>query len=212
MHVIEMTEEPALPGDRDTVGGHPILAPGQAWPACTCGVRMALLFQIDVPDDVPVFGGEHLLVFQCPVHNEAVFGPVRLPDRYWEIPTGGYDMAHWRFLRNRDGVVADAADEFLQPRRLVLREAGPEDEWDFRVGGEPAWIQYEENYTCACGTELSFLLQVPENYGFPKRAEAPEQDATFDSNAYGLLLGNMIYILACPDRCDPAAAWPANQN
>jgi hypothetical protein len=94
----------------------------------------------------------------------------------------------------------------------VLREAGPEDEWDFRVGGEPAWIQYEENYTCACGTELSFLLQVPENYGFPKRAEAPEQDATFDSNAYGLLLGNMIYILACPDRCDPAAAWPANQN
>ncbi|GIE30415.1 hypothetical protein Ait01nite_034600 [Actinoplanes italicus] len=212
MHVIEMTDEPAEPGDRNTAGGRPILAPGQSWPVCTCGERMAFFFQIDVPDDVPDFGGEHLLVFQCPVHNEAAFGPARLPDRYWETPSGGYDMAHWRFLRHRGGDVADVEDEVMQPRRLVLRAAGPDDEWDFRVGGEPAWIQGEEKYTCACGAELAFLVQIPENYGFPKLPEAPRQPDTFDSNAYGLLLGNMVYILACPDRCDPAAAWPANQN
>ncbi|MEU4623592.1 hypothetical protein AB0G04_26945 [Actinoplanes sp. NPDC023801] len=212
MHVIEMTSEPARPGDRDTVGGHPIMEPGQPWPACTCGARMAFFFQIDVPDDVAIFGGEHLLVFQCPVHNEPNFGPAHLPDRYWETPSGENDMVHWRILLHRGGEASDAADEFLQPRRLVLRDAGPDDEWDFRVGGEPAWIQGPEECICACGAVLRFLAQIPENFGFPKQAQAPEQDACFDFDAYGLLLGNMIYILACPDRCHPAAAWPANQH
>ena len=207
-----MTPEPAVAGDRNTAGGWPILAPGLSWPDCTCGARMAFFFQIDVPDDIPVFGGEHLLMFQCPVHNEAAFGPVQLPDRYWETPQGGYDMAHWRILRHRGGVVAESADEYLRPLRLELTAVGPDHEWAFRVGGEPAWAQSEESYLCACGADLKFLVQIPENYGFPKRPEVPEQDATFSSDDYGLLLGNMIYILACPNSCDPAAAWPVNQN
>ncbi|MFD1367709.1 hypothetical protein [Actinoplanes sichuanensis] len=206
MRVIEMSSEPAVAGDRNTVGGRPILQSEEDWPDCTCGRRMALFFQIDIP------GGEHLLVFQCPVHNEAAFGPRQLPERYWQTPVGGNEHAFWRILLHRGDVVAATPDETLQPLRLTLRDAGPDDEWEFRVGGEPAWIQGAEHHTCACGAELEFLAQIPENFGFPKRAEAPRQIDTFDSSAYGLFLGNMVYLLVCPRRCDPAAAWPVNQN
>jgi hypothetical protein len=212
MRVIEMTSEPAVAGDRNTVGGWPVLESEQSWPDCTCGRRMALFFQIDVPDEVPGFGGEHLLVFQCPVHNDAAFGPRQLPERYWETPLGGNETAFWRIVRHRGDVVAASPDDTVQPLRLVLRDTGPDDEWEFRVGGEPAWIQGAENHTCACGADLEFLAQIPENFGFPKRPEAPRQIDTFDSDVYGLCLGNMVYLLACPRRCDPAAAWPVNQN
>lgn len=213
MFAIEMSGEPAVAGDRDTVGGRPVLPPDQPWPDCTCGERMVFFFQIDVPAEIPGFGGEHLSVFQCPVHNDAAFGPSRLPERYWETPVGGNTTAFWRILRHRgEDVAAAAADAFLEPRRLVLRDAGPDDEWEFRVGGEPAWAQGEESFTCACGAGMVFLVQIPENFGFPKLPGAPRQPDTFDSNAYGLFLGNMVYLLACPDRCDTAAAWPVNQN
>ncbi|MFC6021397.1 hypothetical protein ACFP2T_35160 [Plantactinospora solaniradicis] len=208
-----MTSEPAIAGDRNTVGGWPILEPGQSWPGCACGERMVLFFQIDVPDDIAGFGGEHLLVFQCPVHNEACFGRAQLPERYWETPPPyGNEMVHWRILRHRGGIVAESADEFLQPPRLVLRDAGPDDKWAFRVGGKPTWIQDAMYHTCACGVDLEFLVQIPENFGFPKRPEVPEQDGAFSTDEYGLLLGNEIYLFACPNRCDPAAAWPVNQN
>jgi hypothetical protein len=212
MWVIELSGEAAVAGDRNTVGGWPVLGPGVEWPDCTCGVRMALFFQIDVPEDIPHFGGEHLLFFQCPVHNDPSDGPRQLPERFWETPLGCNDTAFWRILRHRGDLVAAEPDPLMEPRRLVLRAAGPDDEWDFRIGGAPAWVQGPEPHTCACGTEMEFLLQVPENYGFRTRPGTPEQDGAFSSTDYGLLLGNIVYVLACPKRCDPAAAWPPVQN
>jgi hypothetical protein len=208
MHLIEITSVPAVAGDRNTVGGWPILEPRQPWPVCGCGTRMVHFFQIDMP--VP--GGEHLLAFQCPEHNEACFGPGQrqLPHRFWDTPPPPNELAHWRFLRQRSGVPADSPDPYLQPRRLVLRQAS--DRWGFRVGGAPAWIQGPERYRCACGSALVFLAQLPENFGFPKRAEAAEQPDSFSGDEYCMFLGNAVYLLGCPARCDPAAVWPVNQN
>lgn len=121
-------------------------------------------------------------------------------------------MAHWRMLRHRGGAVAESADPFSQPRRLVLRDAGPDDKWAFRVGGEPAWMQGPEHLTCACGADLRFLAQIPEDFGFAKLPDAPAQPASWSDNEYGLFLGNGVYLLACPNRCNPAAVWPVNQN
>ena len=48
---------------------------------------------------------------------------------------------------------------------------------------------------------------MPENFGFdmwPMRDREDEQAQLF--------LGNEIYILACPARCHPEAAWPVAQN
>lgn len=212
MWVIETTSDVAVAGDRNTVGGWPVLAAEADWPVCTCGQRMIFFFQIDVPGDVPVFGGEHLLMFQCPVHNDASDGPRQLPERFWETPLGCNDTAFWRILRHRGGEPATAPDPFLEPRRLMLRAAGPDDEWNFRIGGEPAWAQGPESHTCACGTEMEFLLQIPECLGFTVRPGVAEQDGAFSETEYGLLLGNIVYVLACPQRCDPAAAWPPVQN
>jgi len=180
MYLIEVTSTSAVAGDRNTMGGWPILDQLQPWPACRCGTRMVLFFQLDVPPDIPIFGGEHLLAFQCPRHNEACFGPRerQLPPRYWDQPPSPNAMPFWRILRQRAGVVAATADPYLQPRRLTLKRAEEASDehgngvWAFKVGGLPAWSQGPEYYRCACGSELAFLGQVPENFGFPKRPEA----------------------------------------
>ncbi|MEV6794926.1 hypothetical protein AB0M87_23710 [Streptomyces sp. NPDC051320] len=38
----------------------------------------------------------------------------------------------------------------------------------------------------------------------------PEQPYGVDT--YNMFLGNEVYLLACPDHCDPAAVWPVNQK
>ncbi|MFC6022032.1 hypothetical protein ACFP2T_38445 [Plantactinospora solaniradicis] len=220
MFLIEITSTSAVAGDRNTIGGWPILDPGQPWPVCRCGTRMALFFQLDLPPDVPTFGGDHLLAFQCPRHNEACFPPreKQLPPLYWNQPPPPNEMSFWRILRQGAGVTAATADPYLQPLRLMLEraeEAGDRNgngTFAFKVGGLPAWLQGPEHYRCACGSELAFLGQVPENLGFPKQPEAAEQIDSFSANEYCMFLGNEIYLLACPARCDPAAVWPVNQN
>ncbi|MEV6908378.1 hypothetical protein [Amycolatopsis sp. NPDC051071] len=230
-------------GARDTVGGWPILPVGESWPVCFCGERMVLFFQLDIPVDVVVFGGEHLLVFQCPVHNDAVSvddGSEVLPERFWDCPPRRYhdEGAFWRIMLHRDDTVpADDVDPYLQPRPLELRSATeritvwslgdallderPVDDVfaargdgvnEFKVGGVPCWAQARESYICPCGTELVFVCQLPEDTGFDKHLDQPEQNFTFHGDQYGLFLGNMVYIFACPARCHPAAAWPVTQN
>jgi hypothetical protein len=84
VHLIDIGSEPAGADARNTVGGWPVLDAGLPRPACDCGERMVLLFQVDVPTDVPVLGDDHLLVFQCPKHNDANCPPSddQLPARF----------------------------------------------------------------------------------------------------------------------------------
>jgi hypothetical protein len=222
VYVIELTDEPAgQPATRDTIGGRPILAAGQDWPRCYCDRRMILFFQVDVPDDVPTFGGDHLLVFQCPEDNDAAIPPTgpRLPDRYWDRPSPPNGKPFWRILvNNRPGRAHPDADPFLRPRRLILRRTTEvltrygKGQRDFKLGGVPSWAQDPEHYVCACGADLAFLCQVPEDYGFETLPGQEEQPGWYRRENYALFLGNEVYILACPAHCHPAAAWPVNQN
>ncbi|MEV5340162.1 hypothetical protein AB0K93_17010 [Streptomyces sp. NPDC052676] len=209
----EDLEQPA----RDSVGGWPYLEEGQGWPECFCGARMAFFFQVDVARDVEIFGGDHLLVFHCGAHNEATDPPVadgRLVPRYWEAPQPPYPGTFWRVLMQGPGARAVAEAEpavCARPLRLVAFEDSPE-RADFKVGGEPSWAQFPESYRCACGAELAFVCQVPEGMEFAVRPGLPEQPYGIGADTYNLFLGNEVYLLACPDRCDPAAVWPVNQN
>ena len=65
-HAIEVGTEALARPTRNSVGGWPFLDAGQKWPECFCGERMTLFFQLDIPQDLESFGGDHLLVFHCP--------------------------------------------------------------------------------------------------------------------------------------------------
>ncbi|UGT42648.1 DUF1963 domain-containing protein [Nocardia yamanashiensis] len=199
---------------RSSIGGWPYLDPGQPWPECRCGKQMALYFQIQLPDYIPHFGGDQLLMFLCPDENDAGFYPEagQLPERYWDDAPGA-GRPFWRILLQRNAVHADTPDPHFEPSRLywkIRRDIAPgEPAAGFIVGGTPQWVQDPEHYRCACGTDLVFLCQVPEDYQFRDYAIRGKH---FRSVEDGLFLGNQVYILACPARCDPAAAWPVCQN
>ncbi|MGW7537125.1 hypothetical protein [Amycolatopsis sp. NPDC054798] len=237
MYVVEDPRHAASPGARNTFGGRPILPEGEDWPECYCGERMVFFFQLDVPPDIARFGGDHLLVFQCPVHNDAACpqgDSPQLPERYWEDPQIlEHPGAFWRIMLHRDPAAPAAAEErHLLSSELVLRaECEEETVWqavppvprgmftelrvgrrEFKVGGLPRWLQRAENRRCACGAEVGFLCEVPEHIGFARRPGQPEQPDTYDPDRYLLFLGNEVYLFACPEHCHPAAVWPVLQR
>lgn len=207
-HSIEVGIEPLDRPARNSMGGWPFLDHGQAWPECFCGERMALFFQLEVPQDLEHFGGDHLLVFHCRTHNDASdpqLSAGRLVPRYWDAPQPAYPRPFWRVLLQRAAQPLPEAEPSLRALPLTLKPFmdTPDSQGlgsqTFKVGGTPSWAQDPEHYTCACGTELAYVCQVPENTEFGDDTDA-------------LFLGNEIYLLACPSHCDPAAVWPVNQN
>ncbi|WP_409181152.1 hypothetical protein F9C11_32380 [Amycolatopsis sp. VS8301801F10] len=231
-YLVEDSHVPASPGSRNTFGGRPILPEGEDWPECYCGAWMVLFFQLDVPPDIPRFGGDHLLVFQCPVHNDAAClreKSEQFPRRYWEKPRiWGHPGAFWRIMLHRDPTVPAEEEPHLPGSELVLRpecetetrwRAGPSGETgvsvgrsEFKVGGLPHWQQDPESHRCGCGAEMLFLCGLPEDVGFESRPGQPEQPDSSYSDAYVLFLGNALYLLACPEHCHPAAVWPVLQR
>lgn len=221
-HAVEVGTDPLDRPTRNSVGGRPFLDDAQDWPECFCGTRMALFFQLDIPLDLEPFGGDHLLVFHCGAHNDAadpVFADGRLVPRYWDAPQPPYPRPFWRILLQRRAVLPAAeAEPSVCPLPLTLRpfvdtpDAGGLGAQTFKVGGTPSWAQDPEYYTCACGADLVYLCQVPEGMEFAVRPGRPEQPYSVGADTYGLFLGNEVYLLACPDHCDPAAVWPVNQN
>ncbi|MER7027253.1 MULTISPECIES: hypothetical protein [Streptomyces] len=204
------------------MGGWPFLDPGQEWPACFCGERMALFFQFDIPGDVGPFGGDHLLVFHCRAHNDASeprLAGGRLVPAYWDAPQPPYPAPFWRVLIQRGAALPHPeAEPSVRALPLALRpfaDTGDEEGGGaqiFKVGGNPSWAQEPEEYTCACGAELVYVCQVPEGMDFAVHPGLPEQPYSVRPDTSWLFLGNEVYLLACPEHCDPAAVWPVNQN
>jgi hypothetical protein len=50
---------------------------------------------------------------------------------------------------------------------------------EFKVGGQPSWAQTPEVHRCCCRAEMRLLCQVPENWPFPKRPDAPAQPDSY---------------------------------
>ncbi len=222
-YAIEIGTEPLDRPARNSVGGRPFLDAGQEWPECFCGERMALFFQFDVPRDLEAFGGDHLLVFHCRAHNDASEFPESadggLIPRYWDAPQPPYPRPFWRVLlqRHAERPVAET-EPSVRALPLTLRpfadtpDARGRGAQTFKVGGTPSWAQDPEHYTCACGTDLVYVCQVPEGMQFSVNPGQPEQPYSISADTYWLFLGNEVYLLACPAHCNPAAVWPANQH
>ncbi|WP_208818237.1 hypothetical protein [Streptomyces marokkonensis] len=180
---------------------------------------MALFFQLDLLDDIEFFGGEHLSVFHCAHHHDAsdpITADGRLVPRFWEAPQPPFPGSFWRVLLQRDPGIPEADPEpAVRALPLTLRpfvDAHAPFDVHFKVGGTAAWAQEPEYYRCACGAEMAFVCQVPGHLEFGVRPGAPVQPYSIRDDAYLLFLGNEVYLLACPKRCDPAAVFPANQH
>ncbi len=222
-HTIEVAPRPPERPVRNSVGGRPFLDEGQEWPECFCGERLTLFFQLALPPDLGPFGGDHLLLFHCRVHEDATIPEPtddgRLVPRYWDAPSEGYPAPFWRVLLQRRAVrPSKEAEPLLLTRELVLRpfsdvpDTRGKGAQTFKVGGTPSWAQNPEHYQCACGADLVYVCQVPEDMRFAARSGAPERPEGVADDFHTLFLGNEVYLLACPEHCDPAAVWPVNQN
>ncbi|MGW2776383.1 hypothetical protein ACWC4C_28330 [Streptomyces olivaceoviridis] len=217
-YTVEVGTEPLVRPARNSVGGWPFLDQAQDWPECFCGERMALFFQFDIPWDLEPFGGDHLLVFHCRAHNDASdpqLADGRLVPKYWDAPQPPYPAPFWRVLiQNRGALPAPEAEPSLCALPLALRPFvdTPVGAQTFKVGGTPSWAQDPEYYRCACGADLVYVCQVPEGMDFAVYPGQPEQPYSVRADTYWLFLGNEVYLLACPARCDPAAIWPVNQH
>lgn len=220
---LEAAEDPG----RSSVGGRPILPQGTPWPECrTHKVPMVFVLQLDGIAGSPLAAGEHFLAFQCPRWNDIPeFAPVKtgeaLPDAYWDLGEG-----HSALLVSPAGSAEQVQDPEpnLIPSRLVL-EAQPEETKEvgktqkftigkrgFKLGGVPSWAQAPQTYRCRCGSEMDLLLQVPNDFPFPKNPATPEQPNAYSKTKFYLFLGNEVYIFVCKKRCDPRAVWAIVQN
>ncbi len=207
---------------RDSVGGV-LLLDAEEPPVCAiCGGRLALFLQSDVREGfgLAVTAGSHLVVMMCPFHNDIpeLLPAGRLPDRYWTEGAGHCLLrlvpptAPLRQLPE-DPFVKAGALRFEPTEESVRAVAGvARGSQGFKVGGVPSWTQDPESFTCCCGAEMLFLCQVPQDFPFPKREDAPEQPDAFSKVDYCLFLGNETYLFACARQCDPGAVWAIVQN
>jgi hypothetical protein len=206
---------------RDSIGGAGVLPADMPWPACECGEPMALFFQLDVAAafGLPFRAGSHLAVFMCPAHNDAPeqFDTHVLPARHWERRRridGSLRFYEVILFKPGRRERTHPREPHLVPRRLRFEQAieAVDGLQGFKVGGHPFWCQAPAYHACPCGAEMRLLCQVPEDHPFRKAAGAAPQPDAFSATAYGLFLGNAVYLLACEAQCSPFAVHPVVQN
>jgi len=200
---------------QDAVGGAYLAPEGQGLPCCTqCDQQMIpfLQFTLPVTAELPFAEGSRLSVLMCPEHNEIPsfesFDARPLPPAYWEQGEG-----HWyASLEKPQAMHRVTGTSILQPAELVLADAPADEDYRIAVGGAPDWVQDDETFTCACGSEMAFVCQVSDGFEFPKLPDAAEQPDSSSAKSYVLFLGNEVYVFACSQQCDPRAVWITVQN
>jgi len=208
-----------------TIGGSPELPVGSEWPRCRlCDAELVAFIDLRLPAirNAPFQDGSRLQVFACREHDDiagtiysdystfsALSRNSALPANYWDISDGHYLLR----LLPASLHTQTAKAEVRLARKCLLAESIPTDDADeFKLFGEPYWLQDPETHVCACGAPMRLLLQLPEGYGFDMAPGAPAQPNSFSQEQYCLFLGNQLYLLACVKQCNPLALWPVIQN
>jgi hypothetical protein len=193
-----------------------------------------LFFQFDIDErfQLPFKTGSHLSMFMCIKHDEPTNPPLwpshtgKLPDNYWDCGEEG-EVGHYQLIMNLPNSTEQVLD--IEERVILssikfeeeeeqITVCGPEGKtWEigkqeFKVGGIPSWAQNPEQYQCSCGAEMKFICQIPQDFDFPKKPDAPNQKSTWSDKKYNLFLGNEVYIFGCSEQCNPNAVWPITQS
>jgi hypothetical protein len=198
---------------RASISGNAIIPEDMNIPKCRlCGKELMLFLQFDVEEKFSLIfaSGSHFVLFMCPNCNEIPtferYEDGLLPEDFWDKTEGHFFASLHRPGKNE---IVIKQLPYLQHFRLdfVPIDSQPYPCDTIRIGGLPYWLQFPEQYTCPCGAPMKFLCQIPENFGFPKCLEAPEQPDSFSEDEYCLFLGNEIYVFACAKQCNDRAVW-----
>lgn len=203
---------------RSSIGGSAFLSEGMDIPNCrNCGTGLFLFLQFDIGDewDVAIEAGSHLVLFTCPRCNEIPsfnqYPTGQLPQEFWNATKGHFFAA---LFPAGTATKQIAQQPLLITKELVFETDATQSDLTqyIRVGGEPYWLQDPEKFTCACGANMAFIGQIPEDLGFQKQDDAPEQPDSFSADEYCLFLGNEVYIFACSRECNPRSVWMTVQG
>lgn len=202
---------------RNSIAAKAWLPEGMTIPACKCcEAQMQLFVQFDIEQGfrLPLSGGSHFVLFMCPRCNEIPsfenFSNSKLPSDYWAKTEGNHYAA--LYCPKKAQTIVDG-DNLLHSYELSLvNETDGLRPPYIRIGGQPQWIQEEEQFTCSCGAQMRLLTQISANFPFPKLPSAPSQPDSFSQDDYCLFLGNEVYVFACEDQCNERAIWITVQN
>lgn len=172
-------------------GGSPVLAPGEAWPACgTCKQPMQFLVQLDLaalPDGAPVKGAGLLQLFYCstddgrcetwaPFSGTHVVRLLSGPTEPAAHPPAVEPYPRKRIVGWQEIVdYPDPEEPAWIERTAHGLDADDDDDDDDdgaedgdKLGGWPAWVQGVEYPSCReCGATMELVLQVDSNDNLP---------------------------------------------
>jgi hypothetical protein len=212
-----------------SIGGYPILPPGEAWPVCSegaCGKRLSLFLQVAVEDrfGLPFAPGSTLGVFQCVEHDDPfeeldTKAPRKrgapLPDAYWQHAnyalyfTGPGEQQQ---RGEREPFVSYSRLDFTAEREPKRGSVDALNYKSIKIGGSPFWVQKPKLWGCSCGAEMAFLCSIPGNLRFPRAEGSPRQPNVYSDGHHFLFLGLSTYIFACKAHCHPRAVVAVRQN
>lgn len=197
---------------RNSIGGYPVVPEGYDWPLCLkTNSKMVLFLQVDLPHEMGVGSDSHLSLFMSPEINDIpsfdyIPAGSRLPAQFWEKREQHFKA----YFFNGEGTTFHESDQYLKYQKLEKQELNSSRH--IRIGGSPDWIQEPELPVGPNGENFQFVMQIPENYRFPQKPNAPEQPDSFSSTDYCLFLGNQIYIFVSKEIENPEAVWIVVQN
>ena len=195
---------------RNSIGGYPILPKGYSWPRCPESNKKMVLF---LQSDLEFQGSKnyHLIIFMSPEVNEIpsfdyLENGKPLPELFWEKRVQHFKV----ILFTGEEELSKEQDQYLVYQELIWTDS--QDSSSIKLGGVPNWIQDPENHDGPNHEKLSLLVEIPENFTFPKQESAPEQPDSFSAEDYCLFLGNHVYIFGSIEFKNPEATWVTVQN
>ena len=194
-----------------TLGGDIYLNKNKEMPKCTeCNKEMSLYLQIDIKEEfnTPFITGSKFNVFCCPEHDEVPDGYSNL-DKEVLPAYGKENHGHYSITLTRP---EDIEKKPISKEKVILEKnlyAVAKDEeireceyvgltsenYGFKIGGTPSWMNYSANLKCTCGSEIKYLFQIPDSYDF-FYGDGPVE-------YHSLFLSNQIVFMACESQCSP---------
>jgi hypothetical protein len=220
-HHIKIDSTTYMDGDRNTIGGVPILQKGQSVPCCQkCGRQLTLFLQFDIDKtfNLPFEEGSHFLLFSCiPCENlpDEEYSDV---DKVVKVSFGNPVCGHYSLMMNEPNSdeIFGSNDNEIEPKQIVFNEVNKSikdcqyvgktgDDFEFKVGGVAAWCNYSINLNCRCGAPISFLCQISDSFDF----FAPANKSTI---YHSLFFGNIVYVMGRTKQCSPYSLLVACDN